>query len=61
MLNSPLTSGYHLSRWRRVIEEAFGHRTYYLIAQDEHGAVQGIVPLALLASRVFGRFLVSLP
>lgn len=61
VLNSPLTSGYHLSGWRRVIEEAFGHRTYYLIAQDEHGAVQGIVPLVLLASRVFGRFLVSLP
>jgi len=61
VLNSPITSGYHLSGWRRVIEEAFGHRSYYLSAQDEHGAVQGIVPLVLLASRVFGRFLVSLP
>ncbi|MBX3123953.1 MAG: FemAB family PEP-CTERM system-associated protein [Nitrospira sp.] len=61
VLNSPITSGYHLAGWRRVIEEAFGHRTYYLIARDEHGAVQGIVPLVLLASRVFGRFLVSLP
>lgn len=61
VLNSPLTYGYHLVGWRRVIEEAFGHRTYYLIAHDEHGSVQGIVPLVLLASRVFGRFLVSLP
>ena len=61
VLDSPRTSGYHLTGWRRVIEEAFGHRTYYLVAQDEHGTVQGIAPLVLLASRGFGRFLVSLP
>ncbi len=61
VLSSPTTSGYHLSGWRRVIEEAFGHRTYYLSAQEENGTVQGIVPLVLLASRGFGRFLVSLP
>ena len=61
VLKSPVSSGYHLAGWRRVIEEAFGHCTYYLTARDEHGAVQGIVPLVLLASRVFGRFLVSLP
>lgn len=61
VLSSPSSAGYHQSGWRRVIEEAFGHRTYYLAVQEQDGAVQGLVPLVLLASRGFGRFLVSLP
>ena len=61
VLRSPLSTGYHLSGWRRVIEEAFGHQTYYLVVKEPQGTVQGIVPLVLLASRGFGRFLVSLP
>ncbi len=59
--SSPLTSGYHQSGWRRIIEEAFGHETYYLAAQEDNGSVHGVLPLVLLASRGFGRFLVSLP
>ena len=61
VLRSPLSNGYHLSGWRRVIEEAFGHRTYYFLVQGPEGTVQGVAPLVLLASRGFGRFLVSLP
>ncbi len=61
VLRSPLSAGYHLSGWRRVIEEAFGHQTYYLVVKGPQGTVQGIAPLVLLASRGFGRFLVSLP
>jgi FemAB-related protein (PEP-CTERM system-associated) len=54
-------SGYHLSAWRRVIQEAFGHPTIYLMAKDEQGAIRGVLPLALLSSVIFGTFLVSLP
>lgn len=61
VLRSPLSTGYHLSGWRRVIEEAFGHQTYYLVVKGPQGTVQGIAPLVFLASRGFGRFLVSLP
>ena len=61
VLSSPLSNGYHLSGWRRVIEEAFGHQTYYFLVQGPEGTVQGVAPLVLLASRGFGRFLVSLP
>ncbi|MBA2486065.1 MAG: FemAB family PEP-CTERM system-associated protein [Nitrospira sp.] len=61
VLRSPLSAGYHLSGWRRVIEEAFGHRTFYLAVKGNEGTVQGMVPMVLLASRGFGRFLVSLP
>lgn len=61
VLNSAVTSGYHLSGWRQVIEEAFGHATCYVTVRDESEAVVGLVPLVFLASRGFGRFLVSLP
>jgi FemAB-related protein (PEP-CTERM system-associated) len=61
VLGAPLSSGYHLAGWRRVIEEAFGHRTYYLSVKGPGGTIQGVLPLVLLASRGFGKFLVSLP
>lgn len=52
---------YHLTAWRRVIGNIFGHPTLYYMATDELGDVKGVLPLAFLRSRVFGRFLVSLP
>jgi FemAB-related protein (PEP-CTERM system-associated) len=61
VLDSPTTTGYHLTAWRQVIEQAFGHRTVYLMALDGQGVVRGVLPLVLLASRLFGRFLVSMP
>lgn len=52
---------YHLTAWRHVIANVFGHPTLYYMATDEHGDVRGILPLVYLKSRVFGTFLVSLP
>jgi len=57
----PAATGYHLMAWRQVIEKAFGHKTFYLSVKDEHGEVRGVLPLVLLNSRLFGRFLVSMP
>lgn len=57
----PAASGYHLMAWRRVVEEAFRHDTIYLMAKGEPGEVRGVLPLVLLSSRIFGRFLVSMP
>ena len=56
----PYASGYHVWRWRRVFETAFGHETLYLAAR-EHGRVVGVLPLVIFRSRLFGRFAVSLP
>lgn len=61
VLSSPLATGYHQCGWRRVIEEAFGHPTYYLLVRGHDGDPEGVLPLVFLASRGFGRFLVSLP
>jgi FemAB-related protein (PEP-CTERM system-associated) len=52
---------YHLTAWRHVIANVFGHPTLYYMATDEQGDVRGILPLVYLKSRVFGTFLVSLP
>ena len=57
----PLASGYHLMAWRHVIQTVFNHPTYYLMATSDQGEVVGVLPLVLLRSRLFGRFLVSLP
>lgn len=61
VLSSPSATGYHLVAWRQVIERAFGHQTVYFMVRDSHGDVQGVLPLVALASRLFGRFLISMP
>lgn len=61
VLSHPGGSGYHLMAWRRVMEDAFGHATFYLMAADEDQTVHGVLPLVFLSSRLFGRLLVSMP
>jgi FemAB-related protein (PEP-CTERM system-associated) len=57
---SPDATNYHRWVWRQVIEATYGHQAYYLMA-SESGSNQGILPLFLIKSRFFGRFLVSMP
>ncbi|MBI4167032.1 MAG: FemAB family PEP-CTERM system-associated protein [Acidobacteria bacterium] len=56
----PAASHYHIWKWKNVIEETYGHASQYLAASQE-GTIQGVLPLFLVKSRLFGRFLVSLP
>ena len=49
---------FHLSGWRRVIETAFRHRTYYLMAERAQ-TVTGVLPLTLVKTRLFGASLIS--
>jgi serine/alanine adding enzyme len=58
---NPNAAGYHLVAWRHVVSNAFGHQSFYLMAQESTGQVRGILPLVFLRSLWFGRFLVSLP
>ena len=55
------SSCYHLSCWKDVIENSFGHNTYYLMSEDKKGAVNGVLPLVHLKSAMFGNFMVSVP
>jgi FemAB-related protein (PEP-CTERM system-associated) len=51
---------FHRAPWRGIIESVFRHRTYYLYA-ERAGEIVGVLPLAHVASRLFGSSLVSLP
>ena len=43
-----------------MLQRAFGHRSYYLIAQRD-GLIEGILPLAHVRSRLFSNALISTP
>ncbi len=51
---------FHRSEWRDIISRAFGHRTHYLIAEQD-GAIAGVLPLAQVKTLLFGHTLISLP
>jgi FemAB-related protein (PEP-CTERM system-associated) len=53
-------TGYHHWCWRTVFERAFGHDTIYLAGRRGRQVV-GVLPLVSFRSRLFGRFMVSLP
>jgi FemAB-related protein (PEP-CTERM system-associated) len=46
--------------WREVVESVYGHRPYYLMAW-KGVTLQGVLPLFLIQSRLFGRILASSP
>ena len=56
----PDATFFHRAGWKRVIEDAFGHRTHFLLA-ERGGDIVGVLPLAEIKSRLFGHSLGSLP
>jgi serine/alanine adding enzyme len=58
--SAPHASPYHALEWRDVLLRAFGHRSWYLMAQDD-GTTRGVLPLVEIKSSLFGHFFVSLP
>jgi FemAB-related protein (PEP-CTERM system-associated) len=52
------TTFFHQSGWKTAIEQAFGHNTYFLYAEDG-GEITGILPLVHVKSLLFGNNLVS--
>jgi FemAB-related protein (PEP-CTERM system-associated) len=63
LAQAPIESGVcgeHDLRWLSVLRDALGHEPYLLLAREE-GAIVGYLPLVLVKSKLFGRFLVSLP
>lgn len=56
----PDATFFHRAGWQQVIEEGFGHPTWFMYAADgDH--IQAILPLAQIRSRLFGNTLCSLP
>jgi FemAB-related protein (PEP-CTERM system-associated) len=60
VLNCPEASFFHRAGWQKVIEQAFGHKTYFYLAEVD-GRIEGVLPLAEIKSRLFGHSLGSLP
>lgn len=56
----PEATFFHRAGWQRVIEQAFGHRTWFHYAESD-GEIVGVLPLAEVKSRLFGHSLCSLP
>lgn len=56
--NCPETTFFHRAGWRRVIQNSFGQRAYFLYAES-NGQIQGILPLIHVKSLLFGSGLIS--
>ena len=60
VVGCPDATFFHRIGWRHIIEEVFGHRAHYLVAECG-STIVGVLPLAQVRSRLFGHSLVSLP
>ena len=54
----PSGTFFHRAGWKSVIEEAFGHKTFYLMAR-RGGQICGVLPLTQVRSFLFGHSLIS--
>lgn len=57
--SSPKATPFHRPAWVLAVSKACGHDWRYLLAEDDHGTLLGILPLHLIHSALFGRALVS--
>ena len=58
---NPAASIYHRAEWREIIQQTYGHESFYFIARNTDKNIVGILPLIRLSSHLFGDFLVSMP
>lgn len=56
----PEATFFHLSGWKRVLEQVFRHPTYYFYIEAD-GEINAILPLAQIKSLLFGNALISTP
>ena len=52
---------YHTSQWKKVLEESFGYKPYYLFVVDDNGSILGFLPLMKVKSLLLGSRLSCLP
>ncbi|MGK5080786.1 FemAB family XrtA/PEP-CTERM system-associated protein [Janthinobacterium sp. HLX7-2] len=60
VLACPDATFFHRAGWHTILQQGFGHDSYFLYAEQD-GRIAGVLPLAHLRSRLFGSALVSLP
>ncbi len=60
VLAHPHSTHCHLIGWKDVIKDAYGHSSYYLLAEDNDKII-GVLPLIRIKTLLFGSSLVSMP
>jgi FemAB-related protein (PEP-CTERM system-associated) len=60
VISSASGTFFHLSGWRRTVEEILGHRCFCLVACREN-RITGVFPISWVRNRIFGDCMVSLP
>ena len=60
VFSQPEATFFHRFGWRKVIQQAYGHRTHFLLAERD-GVIEGVLPLAEIKSRLFGHSLIASP
>ncbi|MCG5524364.1 FemAB family PEP-CTERM system-associated protein [Ectothiorhodospira haloalkaliphila] len=56
----PDATFFHRAGWKRVLEQALGHKGYYLYAESG-GRIRGVLPLGHVKTLLFGNALISVP
>ncbi len=56
----PCATFFHRAGWQTVIERAFGHKTWFMYAEQD-GQLRAILPMAQIKSVLFGHTLSCLP
>ncbi|MDP8223578.1 MAG: FemAB family PEP-CTERM system-associated protein [Candidatus Lernaella stagnicola] len=56
----PTSTVFHCTAWRDIIAETLRHQPVYLVAQAGE-EIQGVLPLFILRTRLFGNMAVSMP
>lgn len=51
----------HKYFWKGLINECFGHNSYYLVAMSDVEKICGVLPVVHLKSLLFGNYMVSMP
>lgn len=60
VINCPGATFFHRAGWQQILKDVFHHPCYFLYA-ERAGAIEGVLPLGHVKSRLFGNALVSLP
>jgi len=59
--NHPFGTFCHLFDWQTVLRDSSGHTPYYLVSKNSDNVIEGVLPLALTNSFIFGKVLCSTP
>lgn len=55
----PASTPFHLSAWQRALEPGMGHKVLWLTYRSKAGALEGVLPLTQVKSRLFGHTLIA--